>query len=714
MKIATPYILQYRHKKDRAKQRQFCESQRYMKPAPSLVSLLLTTGIFAHSTVAAVDAGNGLDFLKGLSLAQLADIEVSISSKRPQRAGDAAAAVYVITAEDISRATATTIPELLRTVPGLNVAKIDANKWAISARGINGRFANKLLVMIDGRSVYTPLFSGVFWDVQDTVLQDIDRIEVIRGPGAAAWGANAVNGVINIITKDTADTQGGLAYISAGNEERANTAVRYGGKIGEDLHYRVYAKYDDHDEAVLATGVDAVDEQDRQRAGFRVDWSQNDSNQFTVQGDIYEGSSRETLSVGNLLNPLGGYQSTFNSDIETSGGNVLAKWQHTSGQDHHSAKIFYDNAKREDAVIDYKRETFDLEYQHAFSYNAATNFVWGLGYRFIRDKFSNNPFVSLMPDRNKEELISAFVQSDHSFADETVIVTLGARLEHNGYSGFEAQPSARVRWHIAENTLLWAALSRAARTPGRGDHHASLPFAVQPPSAQTGGLPVLLEAHTSDDFETETLLAHELGFRTDISATVRMDLTVFYNAYDKLRSAEIIGAPVFMPFFHGTPTPIFAPHLHSNLGVANNVQGHAFGSELALEWHVSDKWRFRGNWSTLYMNMRARTRSTDFVFVGQEDQAPEHQLNLMSSINPSPNLALDVTLRYVDDIEGYDIDSYVALDARVAWHIKPELELSVAAENLFDSHHPEYQGEIFDVHETEVERSIYARIQYQF
>ncbi len=651
-------------------------------------------------------ADKDLDFLKGLSLEQLANIEVSITSKRPQRAGDVAAALHVITREDIRRSSATSIPELLRTVPGINVAKIDAHKWAITARGFNGRFANKLLVMIDGRSVYTPLFSGVFWEVQDTLLQDVERIEVIRGPGAAIWGANAVNGVINIITRQSEDTQGTLLYGMAGNEERKSGGGRYGGRLGDNASYRVYAKYSDRDDAVFANGDDGADGMDTQRGGFRVDWQPQADSHFTFLGDIYDGEGGERISLDNLLSPATNFKDTVTNQIDVSGGNLQGRWQHDEGDGHaETVQIIYDYADRHDLIIDYERETFDIEYQRQLPLGDANELMWGLGYRYIRDEFEGNQFVRLVPRRNKEELISGFIQDDISLADDQVVVTLGARIEHNGFSGFEIQPSARARWHVTEESLLWVAVSRAVRTPGRGDHHAKLGFGISPPSPATGGLPVVIFADQPGDFDSETVVAYELGFRTQLNTDISVDIASFYNRYDKLRSTET-GATSFSPF------PV--PHLATLLTTQNKVAGDAFGVEASVDWRAADWWRLRANWSALYMDLHAKGGSTDTIFVRQEDESPEQQFNLISSMNPWSDIDVDMTLRYVDKIEAFGIDDYVAVDARIGWQINKNVHLALVGQNLFDSSHPEYQEVIFDIQETEVERSIYAYIELQF
>ena len=358
-----------------------------------------------------------------LSIEDLVKVKVTSVSKKPQKILEAPAAIFVITQEDIRRSGAVSIPEVLRMVPGLEVAKIDSNKWAVTSRGFNGRFANKLLVLIDGRTVYTPLFSGVYWDMKDTLLNDIDRIEIIRGPGAALWGANAVNGVINIITKEAKDTHGTMVIAGTGTEEQGFGAIRYGGMIGQDTHYRVYAKYFNRDGAVHVSGEDAADSWDVFRTGFRMDSAMSDKDRLTLQGDVYNGRTGETV-ITKSFDPTD--PATFDQENDIAGANLLGRWKHSiSDTSNIALQVYYDYTDRSSAILEQRHDTFDIDFQHNFGLDQDHQIVWGLGYRFIRDDISNTFYSSWNPDNRDIDLLSAFVQDDITLVDKKVKLTLG-------------------------------------------------------------------------------------------------------------------------------------------------------------------------------------------------------------------------------------------------------------------------------------------------
>ncbi len=423
-----------------------------------------------------------------MSMEDLMNMKVTSVSKRTQKVADAAAAIFVITQEDIRRSGATSIPEALRLAPGLEVARIDQNKWAIGSRGFNGRFDNKLLVLIDGRSVYTPLFSGVYWNIQDVLLEDIDRIEVIRGPGATLWGANAVDGGINIITKPAASTQSAIVKAGAGTEERGSGSVRYGGKMGDDTHYRIYGKYFDWGPSNYASGGTAHDAWDAIRGGFRADWTPAGSNSLTVQGDIYRSHYDETLTVPNLTGP--NYSSTFPNDGEYSGGNILARWNHTTEGGSMSLQAYYDNTTTVDHMLfEDHQNIFDIDFQDGFHAGNHQQFLWGLGYRSILDHNHSSFTVSLQPNQVNLNQFSAFVQDEISLVDNRLRLTLGTKLEHNTFTGFEVEPNARLLWNLSPKQSVWTAVSRAVRTPALTEHGLRLNSAVIPPGTPSNPYP---------------------------------------------------------------------------------------------------------------------------------------------------------------------------------------------------------------------------------
>src|SRR5467141_5147992 len=438
----------------------------------SFLAVLLAANTVAQTSRSVPD-------VTAMSVEDLMNMQVTSVSKRSQKLSDAAAAIFVITQEDIRRSGAASIPEALRLVPGLEVARIDQNKWAIGSRGFNGRFDNKLLVLIDGRSVYTPLFSGVYWNVQDVMLEDVDRIEVIRGPGATLWGANAVNGVINVITKKAKSTQSAVVTAGAGTEERAAGGVRYGGKVGDNSYFRAYTKYFNWGPSAYPSGMTAHDGWDALRGGFRADWTPAGSNSLTLQGDIYQSKYGETLTVPSLNAP---YSNTFPNNGKYSGGNLLGRWNHSSEGSSMSLQMYYDNTTIADnsLFVDHQN-IFDIDFQHGFHVGDSQQFVWGLGYRSIRDRNDPSFSVSLQPNQVTLNQFSTFLQDEISLVDSRLRLTLGSKFEHNEFTGFEIEPNARLLWNLTPNQSIWTAVSRAVRTPALTEEGLRLNSAVIPP-----------------------------------------------------------------------------------------------------------------------------------------------------------------------------------------------------------------------------------------
>ncbi len=457
--------------------RRHSQSVNAMTPVRRLF-LLGFLGTFLAATMWAQTSQN-LPDVTAISLEDLMNLQVTSVSKRAQKLADAAAAIFVITQDDIRRSGAASIPEALRMVPGLEVARIDENKWAIGSRGFNGRFDNKLLVLIDGRSVYTPLFSGVYWNVQDVMLEDVDRIEVIRGPGATLWGANAVDGVINIITKSAKLTQGALVTAEGGNEEETAESARYGGKAGDNVYYRAYAKYSDWEPSVDATGANGSDGWHTIRGGFRVDSNPSKADSLTVQGDLYRTNYGETLTIPTLTAP---YSTTFPNDGNYSGGNILGHWNHAFSRSSTSLQMYFDNTNTVDNSLFRDHEgVYDIDFQHDLHVGESQEFVWGLGYRSIQDSNVSSFTVSLQPNHSWLNQFSGFVQDEVSLFDRRLRVTLGSKFEHNDFTGFEVEPNIRFVGVISKNQSVWAAISRAVRTPALTEEGLRLDEAVVPP-----------------------------------------------------------------------------------------------------------------------------------------------------------------------------------------------------------------------------------------
>ena len=680
----------------------------------TMSTVLATCMLLCSMTGSAKAAAIAPTDLTELSLEELMNIEITSVSKKPERLADAAAAIFVITQEDIRRSGVTCIPEALRMVPGINVARIDSNKWAITSRGFNGRFANKLLVLIDGRSVYAPSFSGVYWEVQDTLMEDVDRIEVIRGQGATLWGANAVNGVINIITKSAADTQGGLVAMGAGTEERGFGGVRYGIAMGEATYGRFYAKGFKRDEFVHTTGDDAGDDWDMLRGGFRVDSLLYGRDPVTVQGDIYQGDINQTLNLATLSDP---YSQIFEDKGEVEGWNLLTRWQHTlSPTSDFTLQAYYDRTDREDAVYGEIRDTFDIDLQHQFAAGERHEVIWGLGYRYIHDDISagisNLDTLVLDPDSSSDELFSAFVQDKITLMEDCLWLTIGSKFEHNDYTGYEIQPNARLFWAPHTDHKLWASVGRAVRTPSRAENGVNLlndvfliPTFAPPPYPEEVAVAITVKGNR--DYESEELLAYELGYRFVPANTLSLDMSVFYNDYDNLRSSEL------------ETRADQGAYIEQPLQFYNNLKGKTYGLELAAVWQAADWWQWDMAYSYLWIDIDADFEGGD----KQHNDGPQHQVSLRSAVNLSKDLDLDLWLRYVDDVKAInsrnregsrtEIDSYLTLDIRLAWRPYDKVEIALVGQNLLDDEHPEFMQESFTM-PTEVERGVYGKVTWQF
>jgi iron complex outermembrane receptor protein len=675
--------------------------------APSAGRILLA-GFLAVCLTAPTPAqtSRSVPDVTAMSMEDLMNLQVTSVSKRTQKVADAAAAIFVITQEDIRRSGATSIPEALRLAPGLEVARIDQNKWAIGSRGFNGRFDNKLLVLIDGRSVYTPLFSGVYWNVQDVMLEDVDRIEVIRGPGATLWGANAVDGVINVITKKAKATQSAVVTAGAGTDERAAGGVRYGGKLGDNTYYRAYTKYFDWGPSAYPSGMTAHDGWDALRGGFRADWTPAGANSLTVQGDVYRSRFDETLTVASLSAP---WSNTFPNDGKYSGGNVLGRWNHTSERSSMSLQMYYDNTTITDhSLFGDHQNILDLDFQHGFHVGDSQQIVWGLGYRSIRDKNESSFTVSLQPNQVTLNQFSTFLQDEISLVDNRLQITLGSKFERNEFTGFEIEPNARLLWNLTPNQSIWTAVSRAVRTPALTEEGLRLNSAVIPPGAPSNPtpFPAVIAVFGSHQFNSEDLLAYELGYRVQATSNLSLDIATFYNSYSNLRTAEP-GAP----FVEGSPAPtdIVIPFV-----AGNKMSGGTYGVELFADWKVVPKWRLAGSYSYLQMDIHKNANSLDPTPDNPNGSSPRHQWYLRSSIDLPKHFDQDTTLRFVDQLPGLNVPSYYSLDAHLGWRPVTRVELSIGGQNLLNNWHFEFMPDFVNTSPTVVKRSIFGSITVKF
>jgi iron complex outermembrane receptor protein len=653
----------------------------------------------ASQPTEAVAPRTGADDLTSLSLEDLMNVEVYSASKHSQKASETPAAISVITQDDIRRSNMTSIPEMLRMVPGLDVAQINANQWAVGARGFNDLYANKLLVMMDGRSVYTPLFSGVYWDTIDYVLPDLDRIEVIRGPGATLWGANAVDGVINITTKSARDTQGLLVEGMGGNEEQQG-AVRFGGKIDDDTFFRVYGKYRNYDDFVAGNGRDAHDGWDDLRSGFRVDRFVGSDQTFTFQGDVYNERVGQTVSYPTFVPPFTTPRPVVN---DYDGANFLARWkkQLTTNSDI-SVQAYYDRIDRDDAELGYSQDTFDLDFQHHFQLTQRNDLIYGADARFVRDNIRNSVFGTFSPTRRGDYLLSGFVQDDLTAIPDRLHFIAGTKVEQNSYSGFEIEPSARVLWTPNEQNTIWGAVSRAVRTPSRWEQDSRLVFATVPTPQ---GIPAQIDTFGNSNFNSEKLLALESGYRVKPTKTFSVDATVFYNFYNDLRGGTN-GTPIFMP----TPQP----HLLVPVALNNGIFGETFGAEIAATWKVTPIWRLTGSYSWLDMQLHHLSGTSNTMETIFEGTSPRNQAQIHSYLDITKSIELNAALYYVDNLHTGHIPAYTRVDAGITWHPRENLALTVAAQNIFRSQHFEFNSGLFFTAPTQVPRTYYASLNYQF
>jgi iron complex outermembrane receptor protein len=645
-----------------------------------------------------------VDDFTSMSLEDLMSVEVTIASKQSELASEAAAAVFVLTREDIARSGAVTIADALRLVPGVNVAQINANSWAVTVRGFNSRFANKLLVMIDGRTVFTPLFSGVFWDQQNIVLADIERIEVVRGPGGTLWGANAVNGVINIITRSAKDTKGGLIKASGGNEFQAQAVVRYGGDLGENGAYRIYGKFEQFDEGITATGAKANDDWRNFRGGFRTDHDLSAKEELMVTGEVSVINSGETLDIPMLTAP---FLQRTDAEIDRVGAHLLGRWTRTiSDESELSVQAYVDYSDIEIPQGEEKRLTLDLAVQHSFAIGDAQDLLWGFGFRNVSDEISNSAFVSFADTDKSIQIYNGFLQDTVKLSDKLDVV-IGAKFEHNDYTGFEIQPSARFLWRAAEDVTVWGAVSRAVRTPSRAEDGILAIAAVLPAGApgNPAPFPMALQFTGDTSINSESLIAYELGARFRLGETVSLDLTGFFNKYDQLRGSRI-GAPGVVL----APTP----HVVLPLTVDELVQADTHGVEAVLDWQLQPNWRLQATYSYLSIDGKVPV-FPDIRASAPGGADPEHQATLRSLYDIGKRVRLDAAVRFVDDLEGFNIDSYVAVDARLSWRPTDRLEFAVTGRNLTNDDHFEFGVDpSFATVPTAVETSVFASIIAKF
>ena len=629
---------------------------------------------------------NAYDYFD-LSLEQLLETRVLSVSKKNETVADAAAAIYVVTHEDIIRSGVTNIPDALRMVPGVNVAQSDSNTWAISIRGFNSALANKLLVLIDGRSIYNPVFGGVLWEAHNVMLTDIDRIEVIRGPGGTLWGANAVNGVINIITKNSGDTQGNTANALSGNEE-LNLSLRHGGTFSEKGTYRVYAKGFKKDSSHHPYNDHAYDNWEAMRTGFRTDWD----DQFTFQGDAYRTNTQQRRQHFSLIEP---YMPVENQTLVYEGINLLGRWidrQENGSQ--FSLQTYIDWARRDEPLnfID-DRITYDIEAQYNVTPINIHELIAGIGFRFMDDEKTGNNNVSFAPAKRRSSLYNFFLQDKITLSPDKWFLTLGSKFEHNDFSGFELQPNIRLQWHPTSQQTLWSAISRAVRTP--------TPIEEDLTSTLITAAGLRAAFVPNNDFKSEKLIAYELGYRNQLTESLSADVSVFYNDYEHLQTFRF---QTIVPVING----IDPPHFLLPVQFTNEMQGTSHGLESAFNWMLNENLKISLNYSLLRMSLTAPDPAQESA----ELLYPDYQSGLKIFWNINNNWTLDTSVIHIAELAS-GVDAYTRLDINLSGQLTKSLRFNLTGQNVLEKNHREF-GSPNDINAAEVERSIYGKLTWAF
>ncbi len=653
--------------------------------------------------------GNHYD-LTGIPIEELMSYEFLTVLKKPSTIFEAPAAAFSLTGEEIQKSGVTNLPDALRMVPGVQVSQHNASNWAITmrgfsgmSRGISGQFANKLLVLQDGRSLYTPLFSGVSWDAQDALLEDLARLEVIRGPGAALWGANSVNGIINIVSKESDETQGIMVNSGVGSEQRVFSHIRYGGKFGRQTFFRVYGKVRKVDDLADSEGNVSVDSWHTLRGGFRMD-SYHGRSSFMLEAEAYDGKAGQRYNT--ISEPSPPFPQEFNFEDNFSGGHILGRWQQRfSNTSELTLQAYFDRVKRDEAVVKGRVHTLDFDFHHRFR-KQRHEILWGAGYRFTSDSFDSTFAFALNPASRDVDLLNAFVQDEIGFARNRLFLTLGSRFEHNEYTGLEVQPNLRLRWLPNERYAFWVAASRAVRTPSRGEIDARIIL-------EAFGDSTLLVFSGNNNFKSEKLLALEAGFRSNRFGRLTWDVATFFNIYHDLRTDELDGN-----FPERDPGTGF---FFKRIFPKNKMDGHTYGLELSADWLASHKLTLHALYAYLQMELTPRDRQDRFA-KSIEGQSPEHQFSLASDFVLNDRIQINTRIRYVDSLPSQQVSEYLTADFSINWKAGNRFRITVVGQNLLQSQHAE-SSQILTAGNTqivtrtrasEVQRGIYGKATWRF
>jgi len=636
------------------------------------------------------------------SMEDLMNIEVTSVSKEDQKMSQVAAAIFVIGQEDIRRSGATNIPDLLRMVPGLDVAQINANTWAISSRGFSTQFADKMLVLIDGRAVYSPLIGGVNWDTEDIPMEDIERIEVIRGPGGAVWGANAMNGVINVTTKPASDTQGALITAVGGTEKRASGTAQYGGTLGA-ASYRVFANYLNYGSTPGLMDESGDDKWHLLHGGFRADERISRKDSLTVQGDLYTGNEGDIIfHIASIDPPI-----TQNIDprVNLSGGNILGRWNHNFSSHSDSSLQFYlDNYTRTGPSARESGKTVDIEFNDHVVAGERQDFVWGVGYRRIWDQTQGTIDASFIPADKTIHVFNTFAQDTIALNPNRLYLTVGAKLEYFDFDGFGLQPSARLAWTPSNRQTYWASVSRANRSPTRRDEGLQAGLDVFPDPAGSS-TPVELTLFGNPRIKPEHILAYEAGFRSQPNPRFSIDFAAFYNRYTNLVSSEP-GQRVFV----SSPAPA---HFVIPVVFQNELYGSTAGGEIVANVKLTSRWTLSPGYALLKIYLHLEPSSQDSISL-TEYQDPQHQAQLRSHVELSHGLAWDAAAYFVSSVPSHRVASYTRVDTQLTWRAGERLELGIMGQNLLHDRHLESLDAFSVVNSSLIKRSVYAKIVWRF
>lgn len=643
--------------------------------------------------------------LSQLALEDLMNIRVTSVSKTDQKMSQVAAAIFVITSEDIQRAGVTNIPDLLRMVPGMEVSQINANAWAVSARGFNDQFSNKLLVLIDGRAVYTVLLGGVNWDTQNVPLEDIDRIEVIRGPGATVWGANAVNGVINIVTKKATETKGALVSGGGGTQGKAFGLVQYGGSLPRGTDYRVAINYLNDGSLPAVDGGQDQDNWNLLHGSFRADTKFSSKDSLTVQGDMYTGQAGDTIiHIYSIDPPVVGDR---NVNDQLAGGNILGRWNHIfSSRSDTSLQFYYDSFDRSGPESDESRRTLDFDFSHHFQWGSRQDIVWGIGYRRTWDTDFGTIDQSFNPNDSTLQLFTAFAQDTFTLRPNRLFLTAGTKVENSYFTGFDLDPSARLAWTPSKTMTLWTAISRAARSPDRRDTDLNAALTAFP-NPNGSATPVEVVLFGNPDFQNEHILAYEAGFRTQPNARLSVDVSTFFNRYDHLESLES-GARVLQTV--PAPTRFVVPITFGNL-----MYGSTEGGEVSTNFKLTDRWTLSPGYALLEMHLHVMPASNDTTSVAEyQGSSPQHQVQLRSHLELPHGLLWDSSAYFVSALTAQGVPSYTRLDTQLTWRFAERGEISLVGQNLLRDTHLESMDQLTLVNSSLMKRSAYAKLTYRF